>query len=505
MRRSSGTRSRRIRAALIVLAVAAVLPTTGLAHVTTDDNGFADSFDSYTPGPLPAFRTSDRWQVSGGTWNVTSQTGMDAAIIGPSNKILVQTSNATSPDDAIAFVRALDFREVTAQVTAAFVAPANAQPGQDPPTHSTLCVVFRSPITDNVADRDNLYLFCAIVTGVTTFSPTGKGYQLFKRIGRTYFPLTNKLSPTWDDLYRPHQYKIVMGGGRIQGYVDGRLVIEHTDIANGDLPTPTDQFPSLPWESGAVGVRTSAAAAWFDDFIVVGNDAADGRAAALTTFAQYGNPQANSRRGLAVEASNLTTRYDVAAWPDTGYVYHDHDPFSDENVAPFSLPGGPTMGAELSVKGADGVTTATARLGRVRMSFSDPGNRITIIIDANVIEATATASCDATGSTMALDAGEITIIERGIDTAIPDKTIGPFTLNETYGPNTLIRGSSNPVPFAIIAHVKAPSSQPHRVLVSALRISIPEGPAQPVPGGPTVMVPGLNVDIAPVAAGRYCP
>ncbi|MFN2613755.1 MAG: hypothetical protein ABR552_02915 [Actinomycetota bacterium] len=506
MRSTQTPKRRAVRTVLLLLILAVAVPSFGFASPTpATDHGFFDNFESYGTGALPAFRTSDPWQIAGGSWNVVTQSGQDAPIVGTANHILVQSANAVTPNDAIAFVRAMDFRELTVQVTAAFTSIANQQPLTDPTINSTLCIAFRSPITDGIADRDDLYLFCAIVTGVQPWSPTGKGYELFKRVGRSYFPLTSKLTPTWDDLFRPHDYKVVMGGGRILGFVDGRQVIDFTDLAAGDQPTPTDPFPFLPWESGAVGVRTSAASAWFDNFVAVGNDASDGRAAAVTAWSEYGNPASNSRRGFSAELSNVALREGLNAYPDTGFVYHDQDPYTDSNISPVELPGGPTMGVDLEVRGADGVTTSVARLGHVDLSFTDPGNRVTVMLQADAIESTSTATCDETHSTMSIDNGTLTIIEHGVDSSVPDKTIGPIPLNETYPENTHLKESQNPIPFTLMAHVVDKTLEPHRATVSAFRIMIPEGLVQLPVGSSSFMMPGLQIDIAQVAAGRYCP
>jgi hypothetical protein len=105
---------------------------------------------------------------------------------------------------------------------------------------------------------------------------------------------------------------------------------------------------------------------------------------------------------------------------------------------------------------------------------------------------------------MAIDDGSITIIEHNVDSAVPDKTIGPFPLSETYPPNTLLKGSQNPIPFSILAHVVDDSVEPHRATVAAFRIMIPEGLVQPT-ANTSAMMPGFQIDIAQAVAGRYCP
>ena len=392
--------------ACLVLATALATAGVGNAHPTTP-NGFADNFEA--SGPLAGTTPADPYEIKSGSWSVISQTGTVAPLAGE-NHILTQTSKASTPVEPMVFIRGRNFKAFAAQVTAAFLDTPSQVLG-DPVPSSSFGLVFRAPIDPStaLADKDNLYLFGPIVTGVAPGFPTGKAYALFKRIGRGYYLLYNNVYHTWDDLTKPHAYKVVVGGGRIKGFVDGRQVVEHVDVPSGDQPTDKDPFPGLPYDSGAVGLRTSSARAWFDNLTVVGNDAYEGRANAVDVYTQYGNSAPSVRKGASLQLTTLLARLGLPA-ADTGFSYHDHD-FDDAIVRTVDNPGGgsPSVGASLRTSGAGGVVTSVARLSSVLLAFTDPNQQVTILIKAQAIETVATASCTGSSTMMNLQNASISV------------------------------------------------------------------------------------------------
>lgn len=505
--RSTG-RAARIAAALVAFALA--IPGLGAAHITNSENGFFDSYE--TLGNLAGSQTTDPYEIKSGTWRITDvPTTAGVAALGTS-RVLQQDSRATNvTSDPMVFVRDLKFRSFTAQVTAAYL---DALSTGDPAPGAGVGLVFRAPVSDGLADRDNLYLFSSVVTGIATGFPTGKGLVLFKRVGRTYYLLSSQVIPTWVDLLRPHDYKVVMTSGHIMAYFDGRLVIEHTDIPSGDLPTTTDPLPGLPFDSGAVGLRTSGARAWFDNFSVVGNDGYEGRANAFDVYASYGqrstNTAADVRRGVVPQSSNLLNSLGSNKL-DTGFVYHDHDDFNDAAVRPVDNPGngGPLAGAEVSTVGSDGSVISTARLLGVNISAIDPTQRLKVTFTASSVETIARASCTGTSSVMNMVAGMLTveIVNTGDGSS---QVIGPFPIQDSYGPNSVIR--DQPGLITIVAHYRKASTLPQRVEAAALRIVMPESSqgvgamdagGQRTPSAGT-QTPAAEVLVADVVAGRYC-
>ena len=110
-------------------------------------------------------------------------------------------------------------------------------------------------------------------TGYQPLFPTGKAFMLWKRIARGYYLVDTRIASTYLNLRDPHDYKVIMTGGRILCYVDGRLVIEYTDIPSPDEQTKDARLPGVPSDSGLVGLRSTGARVWFDNFSVVGRDA----------------------------------------------------------------------------------------------------------------------------------------------------------------------------------------------------------------------------------------
>lgn len=507
-RHSHRTAIRRARGLLVLLAIALAVPLPGRAH-TTSENAFFDSFD--TPGPLAGTKVSDPWQVSGGDWLVVPQTGQDAPALGDQNYVLLQNTKTATPTEPIAFVRGRVYRELTAEVTGAFY-DQPSQPLGDPAPNSSLCLTFRAPITEGIADRDNLYLYCAQVTGVSNDTPTGKMLVLFKRVGRSYFILANQIVHTWTDFNRPHNYKVVMGAGRIQAYFDGRLVIDHTDRASGDVPIPQDWFPGVPFESGAVGVRTSSARAWFDNFKVVGNDASEGRAAAVTTFAEFGNSNPQVRRGTSVDPLSAGKQFGTPTL-DTGFVYHDHDSFDDAAMRSIDNPNGgqPSVGANIRVAGSNGTTTASVSLSGVNSGLVDPNGIVQVLLDAGSVDATASASCTKTSSAVAFGRATVTVVIKGSELKtptggrpLPDTVIGPIPLLSGYAPNTVILSGNTPMRYEVLAHAVTTMTAPRRASVSALRISVQTTPIAEQQFRGT-FTPGLEINVGHVVASRYCP
>jgi hypothetical protein len=521
-------RRRRLHVAVAVLAFGVAIPGGG-AHASSSSNSYFDNFDSYTLGPLPGSLPTDNWESETGLWRVEQQQATDAAPTQDSNKILVQESKASTAANGaepVTFVRAKAFHSFTAQVTAAMMDPQNVL--GDLNQGASVGMVFRSPLTDGLADKDNLYLFSAIVTGVAPGFPTGKAYGLFKRVGRGYYPQAfapanaSLFSSTWADFTKPHDYKVVVALGHIQCFVDGRLVIDHTDIPSPDQATDADPFPGLPFDNGAVGLRTSGTRAWFDNFKVVGNDAYEARANLLDIYTNYGiagtgGPQGSIRRGGTVLLSQQLG-YSGLDPLDTGFVYSDSAPFENSVISPLVNPGDgqPLAGVLLGVNGAGDAATATARVSALNLTFTEPTSKVTVILKAKGLELAATASCTGYDSMLNFYDAVIYVKIASPDKS-PDTVIGPFPLALSYKPNSVI--FDKPGIVTITAHWRLANPPPNRVDVAALKISFPEGrtvlQAQTigVQGTPvftrtpetTMQLPPLEITLAQVVAGRYCP
>lgn len=510
------TNARRLRGGLGVLALA--LASFGPAGAHGAPGAFADSFD--TLGPLRCARAIDPYECKAGAWTVVDQPAFEGSTTASSNKILVQGSKDITPNEPMVLLRARSFRSVTIQVTAAYMDVTDVN--GDPPAGTSVGIVFRAPIFGGIADKDNTYLFSAHVAGVSREFPTGKFYALQKRVGRGYFPLATQapahlLEQTRDNLAEPHDYKIVMGGGRIQAYVDGRKIIDHVDLPSGDQATLQDPFPGLPYDQGAVGLRTSGTRAWFDNFKVAGNDAYEGRASAVNVFSQYG-VDGDVKRGEAMSAYETFSKAGTTR-PDTGYAYHDHA-FDDAVLRPASAPGGePSVGAALRTSASGDAVRSELRLSGVSFTFVEPGEKVTVALTADSIEVAGTASCSDRSSVVRLVNAALTVTISGT-APLPDTTLGPFALQPTYAPDTEIAQLGGV--YSIVAHPTdnvrmgggtGGNDLLNRVDVSALRIVIrdtaPTVPSVNLPGNNRTPsgkanTPPITISIGNVVAGRYC-
>lgn len=501
-RREAGRRVARLWIAVLAIVLAGM--GTGSAHGTV--NGFHDSFPRL--GPLEGTGASDPWEIKRGDWAVEDISQIDGPKMTGANRVLVQRSRASNPDEPIAFVRTKSFRRLTVQVTGALLEGNQTKPV---PFGASLGIVFRSSITDGEADENNMYIFTAVQVGVSSAFPTGKAFVLIKRYAGGYYLLTNKIAHTWSDLREPHDYKVVMGGGLIQCYVDGRLVIEHVDKPSGDTPTASDPLPGLPFDAGAVGLRTSATRAWFDDFTVIGNDAYEGRAQAFDAYGS-GGVTGSFWAGGSESASRLSGSLGPGML-DTGYRYHDHGDFEDTAIGSFETSNGPFAGAELRVEGSgNGGVTSTARLLGVSAALVEPTRRVTVALDADSIETVARARCDSISSTASIQNGRL-LLRMADESGLPEVVVGPFPLLSNYPPNTVIFAHPE---VRVVANYQHDSVSPRRVEASALRIVFPETPVQfddvhnpvnnqrLVPGRTVGTTPQAEIMIGTVTAGRYC-
>ena len=509
----SRARSQRLRLAAALFALVVCLPGLGSAHATTP-NGFEDHFD--TLGPLAGTDPGDAYEIKSGSWRVVDNPKVAGAPAAGADRVLEQESRATNVSaggDPIVFVRNLTWRSFTAQVTAAFL---DAGSTGDPVAGSSVGIAFRAPVHDDgLADADNLYLFTSVVTGVAPGFPTGKGLVLFKRVGRTYYLDDKQVVPTWADLTQPHEYKVTMTQGHIQCFFDGRLVIDRTDVASPDQPTAADPLPGLPIDGGTVGLRTSGARAVFDDFKVYGNDAYEGRAAAIDGLAQYGqrsSTAADVRRGAAPSLSQELTAYG-ANQTDTGFVYHDHAGFDDAIVRPVDNPtvgGGPLAGAELRTVGSGDTVTSTARLLGVNLVSTDPTKHVSVTFVASTVETIARANCAGTSSDMNVTDGNVFVQITDVTSGSTQK-LGPFPLTFNQDPNTTL--VNVPGTVTVIAHARYATDTPDRIEVDALKIVFYNQSQQlGSQGSGAARTPALSVDNTPagevvigrVVAGRYC-
>lgn len=484
------SRSRHHRFAALALAVGLALPGFGAAHAPT--NGFFDSFEQ--TGPLPA-NPGDEYEIKSGSWVVgdigtLTLPGTGSIAQAGTRRVLLQQSRLSTPNEPVVFIRGREFREFTAQVTAALI---DDIPG------ASIGLVFRAPVHDGViADPDNLYLFSAERTGIVGPFTTGQAFVLWKRVAGGYYMLHTKIANTRFDLTQPHEYKVVMHGGHIQAFVDGRLVIEHRDVASGDQPTLSDPFPGLPFDRGAIGLRTSVARAWFDDFTVIGNNAYEGRANAIEVFAEHGVDVSGVRDGAGLQLTN------VVGVTDTGFRYHDHDGFDDAVVEPFDPFASERFsgGMDLRTQGIDGTTVSTARLGGVNIVLIDPTRRLTIQITGNAVVQRATASCSTTTSKLSIDDGVISVSfdSDGLGGVPPQETT--HELDNGYAPNTKIYESPGQV--TIFAHSRVASPTTKRIEASALRIILPDQAASVGALSSGQRVPNSEITIGNVVAARYC-
>ena len=486
-------RSPRVALAMLTIlaSLVSVVPSTAVSRPTK----FADTFD--TLGPLKGTAPSHPYEIRRGTWEVEDLG--DIMTFGNPRRVLVQKSTKGTPKEPVVFIRDAAFRSFSAQVTGALI---------DNVPSASLGLVFRAPILSNQsADADNMYLFSAINTGFAGGFVTGQAYMLFKRVGEGYFPLSTRIAHTWTDLSRPHDYKVIMTNGHIQAFVDGRLVIEHTDVPSGDQPTENDPFPGLPYHSGSVGLRTSNARAWFDDFVVIADDAYEGRANAINGYASIPVP-ADARRGTEHTLSNELTNVGLNI-ADTGFVYSDKA-FERSVVRPYDN-GGLVVGPRLRTRSVDGMTESIARLNGLDFSFTDPTSRVGIHLTAAKVETKVTASCTATTSDVHFASSSLTIT-LGNGDGQPGTTIGPIPINSSYPPNSFIY--RQPGVVTVMAHRTRSTSEPQFVDTSALVISFPTATAsipeinvannRILPGTRTGSGTNLEVSIGDAVAGRHC-
>ncbi len=490
-----------------------MIPGLGTAHSTNPESSFMDNFT--TLGPLPGADTADTYEIKNGSWSVRDvPANLNTSALG-TRRVLWQDSTATSNLDntgvnrePTVYVRGKRWRSFTAQVTAAIVTIATQNNG-DPVAGSSVGLAFRAPVNGGIADQNNQYLFTSAVTGTVTGFPTGKGLTLFKRVGAGYYLLHTKTVSTWADFTKPHDYKVVVSGGRIMCYFDGRLVIDHTDIPSGDQPTTVDPLPGLPIDAGAVGLRTSGTKAWFDDLRIVGNDAYEGRAFALDMRASYGDP-AQIRRGVDITLSNQLNALGQNRI-DTGFVYEDHETFDYAVARSIDSPGGgPLAGVDLRTTGRGGTVTSAARLFGVNLVTNDPDMHVLVTLHAAMIETVASAGCSTVGSQLNITNG--TLYVTIVDTvAGSSQTIGPFPLRSTYEPNTAL--VDLPGVLTIVMHHRIITSVPRRVEAAALKIVMPEGTQtllqdQTINGqrvsATNATTQPAEITIGGVVAARYC-
>lgn len=499
--------AQRMRGTLVVLALA--LGTLGNASAHGTQNAFVDGFN--TLGPLAGTRAIDPYEIKAGSWRVVEQSALDAPAASSANNVLVQNSKDITPNEPMVFVRARACRSLTMQVRAAYM---DVPFGGDPVAGTSVGIVFRAPLFGGLADKENLYLFSASVTGITRDFPTGKSYALFKRVATGYYALLGQIEHTRDNLGAPHDYKVVAAGGRIQAFVDGRKIIEHVDLPAGDLVSDQDPFPGLPYDQGAVGLRTSGTRAWYDDLKYACNDAYEGRASVVNAYTQYGIDQ-DVKRGEAVTAYETFASLGTVQ-PDTGFSYHDHD-FDDAIARPISAPGGePSIGAALRATAKSGTSRSELRLSGASFTFADPNGQVTVDVKADSIEVASTASCTTQSSIVRFTNASLTVNVKGV-APLPDLSFGPFALEPQYQPNTEIAQRTDV--FSIIAHPldklkvsggAGGNDLGNRRDVSALRIIIKDPtldlPRLPVPGasGGSVKTIPIRFDLANVVAGRYC-
>ena len=498
------SRGRRTRLGLAMLALLLAVVSTGESVAVMRPTMFRDSFDEL--GPLKGTAPSDPYEIKRGEWEVVDLP--DLLTFGNPRRVVRQNSTAgTTPNSStgtgkepVVFIRDSSFRALSVQVTAALIAPI---PG------SSVGVVFRAPILeDQSADQDNLYLFSAENTGFVPGFPTGKAFVLWKRIGQGYYMLSDKVVHTWADLTKPHTYKVTMDSGHIRAFVDGNLIIEHTDVPSGDKPSDLDKFPGLPYHAGSVGLRTSNTRGWFDDLVVVADDAYEGRATALDAYYSYPFPL-DARQGSAATLSQELDNHGLRELFDTGFVYSDA-PF-DRFVVKNYEDGKTQLGASLRTRAFDGMTESTAQVLRARAELQDLTSRISLVIDAARIDATVTASCEATTSEVHFADTSVAIMLSNGD-GTPDTVIGPFNIDSTYQPNSVIY--NQPGVFQLIAHRRIKSSKPQWIQASALSLLLPHealaldqvnvGGNRVVPSTALGASPGLVVDIGRAVAGRYC-
>ncbi|HEX9774480.1 MAG TPA: hypothetical protein VGB83_02730 [Actinomycetota bacterium] len=469
-----------------MLALATVVAScfsVGAGHAAGTVTKWVDHFD--TLGPLPGDMPTEPYEIKRGSWDVVDI--VDPIDPTQGRRVLRQGSILKTPNEPIVYIRDTSFRNFAVQVTAALI---------DDCLSCSVGFTFRAPIlSDHTADPNNLYLFTAINTGYIGGFPTGKAFMLWKRVGQGYFMLSNKISHTNADLTQPHDYKVIMSGGRIEAYVDGRLIIEHRDKPSGDTPTNSDPFPGLPFDEGAIGLRTSAGRAWFDDLIVIADDAYEGRSALVDSYLDLG-VGGEVKKGAGGTVSRIAG-LDRTRTIDTGYVYDDMR--FDEGLVRTLGGEGFEAGASLQTfVDANQTVVSRARINRLSAVFADPTNQVSVLVEGVKIDATATASCEGTTSRVDLARSEFMVTIAG-DGSRPDTVIGPFSLSSSYPPNSLLY--TLPGTVQVIAHRYRATTEPQRVETSALAIIFP---GSEIEGANGARAPDQVISIGSVVAGRYC-
>jgi hypothetical protein len=142
---------------LWIATFAVVLAGTGSAPAHGTENLFHDSFT--TLGPLAGEDSGDPWEVKGGEWFVEDLPILSGPKASGTNRVLIQNSRQGTPDEPVAFVRARAFRRLTVQVTAGLL---DGSATSNPQSGASLGIAFRSPVTDGLADKNNMYLFTAV-------------------------------------------------------------------------------------------------------------------------------------------------------------------------------------------------------------------------------------------------------------------------------------------------------------------------------------------------------
>lgn len=501
----------RVAIAIMTMAVGIAPVGTGFADIQGGlVNGFSESFDysGVTPtNDVPIDQT--KWQTyptntSGSpvpnVWVVgtvqTSTLGGPGAEI----KALKQRTTSSVPNEPIAFVRNGNWQNLIVQVRGGFDGPSQ---------NSGIGIVFRAPVDQNTgnADRNNFYLLTSASSiPDPRVCPTGRCVFLFKRIGgayflaavkNTYLNFVNASGPA-----ESHIYKVVMSGNRIQGYVDGRLLIDVVDTPGDDIAGNLS-MPGPMFANGTAGVRTSGTRAWFDDFTVIGDSerAYEGRAAAVSAYGQVGA----GSTGAVLQA--------VAA--DTNFQYHDHDfPTGTSTEGTFAGPISPgnglTGGAFVSTKGLNGTTKSVAQLfgfsGTMTHSLPD-GTTIDITIVSDTISSSASTDCDTAPTTKVeiLDFSYLVVVKNA--QGLPLINEGKVT-QVVPPPNTVISDpQSNGGYVQIVLNSQRTSNDPKRADVSAVQIDIFQRPLTVSSGGSTVFDSGLtiaSIQLANVVAGRLC-
>lgn len=503
-----------VRAALSLVALMMMLGTLGAsqAHVT-GASSFEDDFEYDNNVPLTSAPSAAYWQISPHVpsgWTVGARPAtLNMAALGTMN-VLAASQKQGPPLEPIAFVKK-PFGNFEVQVQAAW--------DRSVPPSSGVGVVFRAAIdpVSGLADRNNLYLFTA-VAGPTRFYPTGKAFELWKRVAGTYYKMTEHVN-TFIDFgnNRLHTYKVSMSGTRIMAWVDGLMVFNVVDSPGDDGNGVGNVYkaPGPAFASGAVGLRTSGTQALFDDLVVVGDPGYEGRATALNVYGKTGyHAVVGSAAGPGAEQG--------AAAGDSGFRYEDHDYSADVNA--LSLPdleNGSLGAAVFHVEGTAGTQTSKAQVLGFATTLTDENKRVVVNIAADAIRATGVSSCSGASSTVDVvnltwqviysDANGQPVSQQGSVTQLgaapnqnlldPANTTGPLPTIGPYNPNPTLATA----PVKIVLHSRQLTTDPHRVEAAALRVTFYANADGNVPNRSTPAIVSIDVAIGDVVAGVICP